>query len=223
MLPSLPLIINFMTVYVLSSQLLSRLIHMGMFVLHTLIEQKDLRHHFKNCNYTDILITFLQAKNFSIAKLARISTAILHRQLDRSTAEKHLTLSTQDMKIILKILSDTVLSEDETMEFWHFFSKGGLISSLKNFCSVSSNCDTIVNCNGVQLVANLLQTNDADLQEATLSLLWQLSSSCQDINVKDSCDLDCLQELTCSENEDVNRLATCLLACLNQHFPNGEQ
>ena len=195
---------------------------MGMFVLLTLIEQKDLRHHFKSCNYTDILISYLHTKNFSIAKLARISTAMLHRQLDHSIAEKHLALSTRDVKIILKILSDAVLSEDENKEFWHYFSKSGLIDSLKNFSCLPSNSETIVKSDGVQVVRHLLQKNDTDLQEATLRLLWQLNYSCHDVSIKGSCDLDCLQELTNSENEDVKCLATCLLTCFSNCLPDGE-
>ena len=195
-----------------------------MLALLTLIEHRELHHHFKNCFYFDILISYLPSKNFSIGKLAKMSLAVLHRYLDKTRAEKYLQLSKKDVTIVFKILSKCELSEDEKSEFWHLISEDGLAVMLKYFCCVQTNCDIIIQQNGLSILMDLLNNStDVDFVEALLLLLWKLASSCLNDPNKSLPIIDKLQQLKYGDiKEELNTLVNCVCYAFNGCIPEGK-
>lgn len=208
----------------ISPQLLADLIKMAMFVMLTLIEQEELRHYFRNCCYTEILLSYTPSNNFSIGKLAKISLAILYQHLDKDTAKKQLSLSSRDIDIILKILSDQTLSEDEEMECWHFLSKDGLILSLKGFCSIESNCINFVKQGGVGVLNTVLDCKNEDSLKGTLILLWEISYRYGPKIVEKTKSFDFVEKIRLlpEENGDLLNLKVCLQYSLFHKLPEGK-
>lgn len=194
-----------------------------MLALLTLIEHREFHHHFKNCFYSDILISYLPSKNFSIGKLAKMSLALLHRHLDKTQADKYLQLSTKDVAIVFKILSKCELSEDEKSEFWHLISGDGLAVMLKYFCCVQKNCDIIIEQNGLSILMDLFNSStDADFVEALLLLLWKLASSCLNDPNKSLPIVDKLRLLKCGDiKKELNTLVNCACYAFNGCIPEG--
>jgi len=151
---------------------------LSMLTLLPIISQQDLRHHFKKCYYSEVLVMYLPSKNFYIGKLAKISLVVLHRQLDRSMIDKHLHLTAEDVRIILKALSGEKLTENEITQSWDLLTKDGLVTMLANFCCLLDNCYEIFKQQGLKIVCDLFDTDDNELVEAILLFLWKLKSMC---------------------------------------------
>ena len=199
---------------------------MAMYVMLTLIQEKELHHYFSNCCYTDVLITYVPSKNFSIGKLAKISLSILYRHLDHNQAAKSLSLTQSDISIILKVLSNQSLSEDEKKESWHILSKDGLILALKGFCSLKANCIEFIKQGGLGILSTILDGTDAEEHEVTLLLLWQLSyhfGSEMKKMVEGSDNLvDKIRCLSSEEGSDLCDLKVCLPYSLLHTLPKGK-
>ena len=182
---------------------------LSMLAILSLIEHKKFRHHFKYCNYTDILISYLPSQNFSIGKLAKVSLALLHRHIDKAKAEKYLQLSVRDVTIIFKKLSKQELT-DEEMKFWGLFSCGALVSILKNFCCLQKNCEVIIQQNVFNILADLISPDaDDETLEAVILLLWKLALSCHSDLRNASPVIDKLQLLDWSDKQELKSLFTC--------------
>ena len=203
-------------------QILADLMHLSMLALLPLTEHKEFRRHFKYCNYTDILISYLPSQNFSIGKLAKVSLSFLHRHLDKAKAEKYLKLSARDVTIILKVLSNQELTEKEKKEFWGLFSHDGLIIMLKNFCHIHKNSEIIIQQNVFDVVTNLISNaGDNDTLEAILLLLWKLAFSCHRDLSKASAVIDKLQQLDWSNKKELKPLFTCVGYALEKNVPES--
>ena len=202
---------------------------MAMYVMLTLIQDQELHHYFSNCHYTDVLITYIPSKNFSIGKLAKISLSILSRDLDHNQAARSLRLTSSDVSIILKVLSSEALSEEEEKESWHILSKDGLVLALRGFCSLESNCAELIKQGGLSVLSAILEGSDAEEHEATLLLLWQLSRHLGS-GVVESGDhglvdriVDLVRCLPVGEDSgDLSALKVCLPYCLLHALPEGK-
>lgn len=197
---------------------------MAMYVMLTLIQEKDLRHYFTNCCYTDVLINYVPSKNFSIGKLAKISLSILHRHLDHDQAAKNLNLTPSDIGIILKVLSNQTLSEDEEGESWHILSKDGLVLALNGFCSLTSNCVEFVKQGGPDVLSTILDSSDdTEEQEATLLLLWQLSCHLGPGMATDASGLvDKIRQISAEDGSDLCALKASVPVCLLRAIPSSK-
>ena len=196
--------------------------HISMLAILPLTRHKEFRRHFKYCNYTDILISYLPSQNFSIGKLAKVSLSFLHRHLDKAKAEKYLSLSARDVRIILKLLSNQELTEEEKKEFWGLFSHDGLIIMLQNFCHLQKNSDTVVQQNVFEILANLVgDADDNDTLEAILLFLWKLASSYHRDLSKAFAVIDKLQKLDWSDKKELHSLFTCACYALEKSLPES--
>ena len=196
--------------------------HLSMLAILLLTQHKEFRRHFKYCNYTDILISYLPSQNFSIGKLAKVSLSFLHRHLDKAKAEKYLTLSARDVRIILKLLSNQELTEEEKKEFWGPFSHDGLIIMLQNFCHLQKNSDLVVQQNIFDILANLIgDAGDNDTLEAILLFLWKLASSCHGDLSKAFAVIDKLQKLDWTDKKELKSLFTCACYALEKSIPES--
>jgi len=203
-------------------QILADLLRLSMLAILQLTKHKEFRHHFKNCNYTDILISYLPSQNFSIGKLAKVSLAFLHRHLDKAKADKYLCLSARDVTIIFKILSKHKLTEEEKKEFWGLFSCNGLLVMLKNFCYVQKNCDIIIQQNVFSILANLIDVVDEDdVLKAILLFLWKLASSCHSNLGMASPVIDKLQQLDWSNKKKLKSLFICVCFAFQENAPES--
>ena len=193
---------------------------MAMRVMLTLIQRKELHHYFSNCHYADVLITL--SSKFSFGNLAKISLAILSQQLDPNQAARSLSLVPSDVKIILKVLSNQMLSECEIKESWHILPKDGLILALKGFCSLRNNCLEFINQGGLGILSNMLDSIQADELKVTLSLLWQLSYRVGH-EMGESNLVDKIHHLSIDEGSNLLALKTSVLNCLLHALPEGKQ
>lgn len=196
---------------------------MAIFVMLILIQEKELHHYFSNCCYTDVLINYVPSKNFSIGKLAKLSLSILCQQLDHNQVVNNLGLSQFDISIILKILSNQMLSEDEEKEDWGFLCKNRLVLALKGFCLLKANCMEFIKQGGLGVLSTILDSSDVNDQKATLLLLWQLSYNFRPEMVEDSDNLvDKAHHLFADKGSDLGALKVSLPYCLRNTIPKGK-
>lgn len=193
---------------------------MAMYVMLTLIQKKELRHYFHNCCYTDVLITYVSSKNYSIGKLAKLSLSFLSRHLDHDQVAKNLGLTSSDVDTILKVLSEQELPEEER-EGWGFLSKNRLILALKGFCSLDANGVKLVKQGGLDVLSNILSDTDDNDQRATLLLLWQLSRHSETVDAADNL-CNKIGHISADEGSDLCTLKTSLPYCLLRTLPKGK-
>lgn len=194
-----------------------------MYVMLTLIQEKELCHYFTNCCYTDVLINYVPSKNFSIGKLAKISLAILCRHLDHDQATKNLNLTPSDIGIILKVLSNQTLSEYEEEESWHILSKDGLVYALNGFCSLTPNCMEFVKQGGLSVLSTILKSSDTEEQEASLLLLWRLSCCLGPGMATDTDGLvEKISQISAKEGSDLCALKASVHICLLRVLPSSK-
>lgn len=200
---------------------------LSMLTLLPIISQQDLRHHFKKCYYSEVLVMYLPSKNFYIGKLAKISLVVLHRQLDRSVIDKYLHLTAEDVRIILKALSGEKLTENEKTQSWDLLTKDGLVTMLANFCCLLDNCYEIFKQQGLKIVCGLFDNDDNELSEAILLFLWKLKSLCpEEVEWQRELSkiIDWTKKLMGDSNieEDLRKFATSVYHSFADCLPEGK-
>lgn len=188
----------------------------------TLILKKNLHHYLRNCHYADILVAF-PGKNLLVSNFAKLSLALLCRHLDRNQVAKSLSLTQSDIHIILKVLSNKILSEDEQKVFWHAFTRRELLLALRGFCQLKGNCVDFVKQGGLSILAVVLECAEKEEQEAIVLLLWQLSHLVGPNVVEHGHELmTTLSHLPADEESNLSTLKIVVPHCLLQSLPEGK-
>ena len=203
--------------------MIAHFIKLAMSFMLTLILKKTFHNYLRNCHYADVLIAF-PGKNRLLGNVAKLSLALLCRHLDHSQVAKSLSLTQSDIHIILKVLSNKILSEDEQKVYWHVFTKSELLLALKCFCQLKENCVEFVKQGGLGILATILECGGKEEQEAIVLLLWQISHLIGPNVVQHGGELMMkLSDLPADEGSDLSILKIVVPHCFLQSLPEGKK